>query len=279
MTIVNEQQRHQQSSPAFRTLEQKIDELTNGIRGIRDIFLDRRKIIRQQLKEIIQLAQDLSIDDMQLRDMIYESCTRMGVSPSWLRKMLPETLKLTKHTRKDYLKRQLQRDQQPLQQQQPQQQQKELVESPTSSSSSRHPAVEQRQQPSDNEGKTAAATTTKVTTYDDDDDNHSKAVIPLLTKKENEGLVEESSEDKNKKIEKLNEKIEELQKENTYLREQQQKQQEEKFTAVGYLEIQNNDVPIKVTVNVKTNSIESMEVDRERIKKVMKMTSYEKTTP
>ena len=276
-SIINEQQRDQQrSSPAFRTLEQKIDELVNGIRGIQDIILDRKKIIRQQLKEIIQLAQDLSIDDMQLRDMIYESCTRMGVSPSWLRKMLPKNLKLTKHTRKDYLKRQLQRDQQPLQQQQPQQQQKELVESPTLSSS-RHPAIEQRQQPSDNEGKTAAATT-KVTTYDDDD-NHSIAVIPLLTKKENEGLVEESSDDKNKKIEKLNEKIEELQQENTYLREQQQKQQEEKFTAVGYLEIQNNDVPIKVTVNVKTKSIEWMEVDRERIKKVMKMTSYEKTTP
>ena len=59
---------------------------------------------------------------MQLRDMIYESCARMGVSPSWLRKMLPENLKLTKHTRKDYLKRQLQRDQQPLHQQLQQQQ-------------------------------------------------------------------------------------------------------------------------------------------------------------
>ena len=62
------------------------------------------------------------------------------------------------------------------------------------------------------------------------------AVIPLLTQKENEGLVEESSDDKNKIIEKLNEKIEELQQEITYLREQQQKQQEEKFTALGYLE-------------------------------------------
>ena len=197
MTIVNEQQRDQQSSPAFRTLQKKIEELANGIRGIQDIFLDRRKIIKQQLKEIGQLAQDLSIDDMQLRDMIDESCTRMGVSPSWLRKQLPETLKLTKHIRKDYLKRQLQRDQQPLQQQQPHQQQKELVESPTLSSSL-HPVIEQRQQPLDNEGKTAATTTiTKVTTYDDDN-NHSIVVIPLLTKKENEGLVEESSDDKNK---------------------------------------------------------------------------------
>ena len=121
MTIVNEQQRDQQSSPAFRTLEQKIEELTNGIRGIQDIFLDRKKTIRQQLKEIRQLARDLSRDDMQLRDMISESVTVKGVSPSWLRKQLPETLKLTKHTRKDYLKLQ--------------QQQRELVELPTSSSS------------------------------------------------------------------------------------------------------------------------------------------------
>ena len=277
-TIKNKQEQQQQPpSPAFRTLQKKIEELTNGIRGIQDIFLDRRKIIRQQLKEIIQLAQDLSIDDMQLRDMIDESCTRMRVSPSWLRKQLPETLKLTKHTRKDYLERQLQRDQQSLQQQQPQRQQKELVESPTLSSSL-HPAIEQRQQPLDNEGKTAATTTiTKVTTYDDD--NHSIAVIPLLTQKENEGLVEKSSDDKNKIIEKLNERIEELQKENTYFGEQQQKQQEETFTAVGYLEIQNNDIPVKVTVNVKTKSIERMEIDRELVKKVMRTTSYEKTTP
>jgi hypothetical protein len=263
-TIINEQKPQQQPpSPAFRTLEQKIDELVKGIRGIRDIICDRRKIIRQQVNEIIQLAQDLSINDMKLRDMIYESCTRIGVSPSWLRKMLPENLKLTKHTRKDYLKRQQQRDQQPLQQQ-PQQQQRELVELPISSSS-RHPAVEQRQQPSDNEEKTAA-TTTKVTTYDNG--NNSKAVIPLLTQKENEGLVEESSDDKNKRIEKLNGKIEELQEQNRYLREQQQKQQEEKFTALGYLQLLDNDVPIKVTVNVKTKSIEWMEVDGEFIKKL-----------
>jgi hypothetical protein len=180
--------------------------------------------------------------------------------------MLPKNLKLSKHTRKDYLKRQLQRDQQPLQQQ-PQQQQRELVELPTSLSSrhSRHPAVEQQQQPSDNEEKTAAAIT-KVTTYDDDD-NHSIPVTPLLTQKENEGLVEESSDDKNKIIEKLYEKIEELQQEITYLHEQQQKQQEEKFTAFGNLELQKNDIPVKVIVNVKTKSIEWMEIARELIQK------------
>jgi hypothetical protein len=61
--------------------------------------------------------------------------------------------------------------------------------------------------------KKKTAATTKVTTYDDD---NSIEVIPLLTQKENEGLVEESSDDKNKIIEKLNEKIEELQQEITY---------------------------------------------------------------
>jgi len=50
-------------------------------------------------------------------------------------------LKLSKHTRKDYLKLQQQRDQQPLQQQ-AQQQQRELIE--LSTSSSRHPIVEQQ---------------------------------------------------------------------------------------------------------------------------------------
>jgi hypothetical protein len=121
------------------------------------IYRDRKKTVVQQLHKIRQLAQDLSIDEMQLRDMISESFADIGVSPSWLRNLLPETLKLMKHTRKDYLKLQLQRDQQPLQQQ-PRQQQRELVESPTSSSSrhSRHPAVEQRQQPSDNEEKNSS---------------------------------------------------------------------------------------------------------------------------
>jgi hypothetical protein len=271
MTIVNEQQ--QPPSPTVETLQQKIDEFANGIRGIQDIILDRKKTIIRQLHEIIQLGSDLNIDSIQLRKMILESVADIGVSESWLRKLLPETLKLTKHTRKDYLKLQHQRDQQPLQQQQQQQQQRELVESPTSSSS-RHPVVEQLQQPSDNEEKTAAA---KVITYDDD--NHSIPVIPLLTQNENEGLVEKSSDDKNKIIEKLNEKIEELQQENTYLREQQQKQPVEKFTAVGYLEIQKNDIPVKVIVNVKAKSIEWMEIDRELIKKIMRMTSYEKTTP
>jgi hypothetical protein len=43
-SIINEQKPQQQPpSPAFRTLEQKIDELVNGIHGIQDIFLDSNK--------------------------------------------------------------------------------------------------------------------------------------------------------------------------------------------------------------------------------------------
>jgi hypothetical protein len=93
-------------------------------------------------------------------------------------------LKLTKHTRKDYLKRQQQRDQQPLHQQ-TQQQQRELVELPTSLSS-RHSVSEQ------------------------------------------------------------------------------QPQDEETFAALGYL-LFYKDAPIKVTVNVKTKSIEAMEIAQEII--------------
>jgi DNA polymerase III epsilon subunit-like protein len=67
MASIDEQRQQQQPpSPTVETLQQKIDEFANGIRGIQDIFLDRKKTIRQQLKEIRQLAKDLSIDDMQL---------------------------------------------------------------------------------------------------------------------------------------------------------------------------------------------------------------------
>jgi hypothetical protein len=38
-TIKNKQEQQQQPpSPAFRTLQKKIEELTNGIRGIQDFF-------------------------------------------------------------------------------------------------------------------------------------------------------------------------------------------------------------------------------------------------
>jgi GrpB-like predicted nucleotidyltransferase (UPF0157 family) len=49
--------------------------------------------------------------------MVSQSFTIMGVSSSWMRRLLPEYLKSTKHTRKDYLELQQRRDQQSLQQQ------------------------------------------------------------------------------------------------------------------------------------------------------------------
>jgi hypothetical protein len=117
MTSIDEQQQ-QPPSPTVETLQQKIDGFANGIVGLYGIYRDIKKTIIQQLQEIRQLAEDLSIDDMQLRDMISESFNMMSVSSLWLRKLLPGYLKSTKHTRKDYLGLQHQRDQQPLQQQQ-----------------------------------------------------------------------------------------------------------------------------------------------------------------
>jgi hypothetical protein len=85
MTIVDEQQ--QPTPPTLETLEQKIDELVNGIRGIRDIIWDRKKTIIRQLHEIRQLASDVNVDSIQLRKMILESFADIGVSESWLRKL------------------------------------------------------------------------------------------------------------------------------------------------------------------------------------------------
>jgi hypothetical protein len=70
---------------------QKIDELANGIGGIQDIIWDRKKTIIRQMHEIRQLAEDLNVDSIQLRKMIVESFADIGVSESWLRKLLPET--------------------------------------------------------------------------------------------------------------------------------------------------------------------------------------------
>jgi hypothetical protein len=68
----------------------------------------------------------------------------------------------------------------------------------------------------------------------------------------------------------LEKKIGQLQEEIKYLRDgssaQRQQQQEETFTTIGCLKLQNNDMPIRVTVNVKTKTIECMEIAYEVIK-------------
>jgi hypothetical protein len=83
----------------------------------------------RQLQEISQLASDLNIDKVQLRTMIFRSFAEVGISDSYLRKLLPETLKFMKHMRKDYVQKQDQRDQSIHLQQSHQQ---ESVELPTS---------------------------------------------------------------------------------------------------------------------------------------------------
>jgi hypothetical protein len=102
-----------------------------------------------------------------------------------------------------------------------------------------------------------------VTTYDND--NVVVAVKPQTQNKQIAVL-----EDKDTIIKNLETKIEELQVEIRYLRDgpaaqRRQPQEEETFTALGYLQLFDNDVPIKVTVNVKTKSIEAMEIAHEII--------------
>jgi hypothetical protein len=196
----------------------------------------------QKMEEVRQLASDLNVDNIQLRKMISRSFTIIGVSQSWLRKLLPESLKYTKHTRKDYLlKQQQQQEQQSLQQMQQRQQ--------------------QQLPPSDDNA-------TKVTTTCD---NKELVISKQIQKEEEEeeqrGIVEELLKDKIIIIEKLGQTIKELQRENRCLREiaatkgqQQHQQQEDTFTALGRLEHLKQCVPVRVTFNLKTKTIEFMEI-------------------
>jgi hypothetical protein len=245
--IEEDEQQKQQPTPTIETLEQKIDELVNTVDELHTLhylYESRTKTIIKQIGEARQLALDLNVDEIQLRKMISQSFAKAGVSESWLRKLLPDSLKFTKHTRKDYLKRQQQQDQQPLIQ--PQQQHQELADLPTS----KQPVLEQQQlqqqQPSDKKA-------TKITTFDN-----------KLTE-----MPQQTEEEEEEEEEKLKQRIEELQRENKYLREvtatkgqqpQQEKQHEETFAALGQLQLGDFRMRIKVTVNVKTKSIELMEL-------------------
>jgi hypothetical protein len=115
--------------PPVEILQQKIDKLSRNIYKCQKIFLYRKKTFMRQLQEIIQLASDSNIDKPQLRTMISRSFAEVGISDSYLRKLLPESLKFMKHMRKDYVQKQDQRDQSIHLQQSHQQ---DSVESPTS---------------------------------------------------------------------------------------------------------------------------------------------------
>jgi hypothetical protein len=209
------------------------------IAGLHNIHKSRKKAIMKQIREARQLDSDLNVDEIQLRKMISRS---FAMTESWLRKLLPESLKYTKHTRKDYLlKQQQQQEQQSLQQMQQQQQ--------------------QQLPPSDDNA-------TKVTTTCD---NKELVISKQIQKEEEEEeqrcIVEELLKDKIIIIEKLGQTIKELQRENRCLREiaatkgqQQHQQQEDTFTALGRLEHLKQCVPVRVTFNLKTKTIEFMEI-------------------
>jgi len=115
--------------PRVQILQQKIDTLSWNAYEYQKILIDRKKTLMHQFQEISQLASDLNIDKLELRRMISQSFAKVGISDSYLRKLLPEKLKFTKHTRKDYVKKQDQQDQSIVLQQSHQQ---ESVELPSS---------------------------------------------------------------------------------------------------------------------------------------------------
>jgi TolA-binding protein len=214
---VIEDVRQEEPTPTIGTLEQKIEQLTKSVdelRKLHNTYASKRKAVKNMIREIRQLALDLNVDEKELRMMISRSFDMAGISKSWQRKLLPESLKFTKHTRKDYLERQQQLDQQPL------------MKPP------------QQLQPSD--GKA-----TEVTGFGNK--------LPEMPQQEQ------------KEKEELRQRIEELQRENRYLRRTtaihaQQQQGEETFTGIGNLELGKFHMRLKVTVNVRTKSIEFIDI-------------------
>jgi hypothetical protein len=88
-------------------------------------------------------------------------------------------------------------------------------------------------------------------------------------------MGEELEKNKTIIIEKLQRRIQNLQTENGYLHEttaiqgqQQQQQEGDTFTALGRLEHLTNCVPVRVTVNLKTKTIESMGIAYDLIQEI-----------
>ena len=196
-------------------LQQKIDTLSRNIYKCQKIFIDRKRTLMQRFQEICQLASDLNIDKPQLRMMISQSFAEVGISDSYLRKLLPEALKFTKHMRKDYVQKQDRRDQ-PIYLQQSHQQ--ESVELPSSG------------QLALTSGKSLELPTTGI---------HNSEVLHT------EGDEQVAFEDKDTIIKNLKKTIKDL---------------TDSFTAVGNFRYGNQDLLLKITVNVKARSIGTIEI-------------------
>ena len=106
MNVIEDEEQQQQQkepTPTIETLEQKIEELARSIDDlctIQYIYTSRKKAIKNLIREVRQLASDLIVEEIQFRKMISRIFVKTGISESWLRKLLPESLKFTKHTRK-----------------------------------------------------------------------------------------------------------------------------------------------------------------------------------
>jgi hypothetical protein len=199
-------------------LEEKIDRLSRDIYKCQKIFIHRKKTVGQQFQEIIQLASDLNIDKRQLRTMISRSFAEVGISASYIRKLLPEALKFMKHMRKDYVQKQDQRDQSKYLQQSDQQ---ESVKLPSSSS----------------------PLTLKSDKSIDVPTTGTQNGVILHT--EGKQVVFEDKDTTIKKLKKVIKGLEDL---------------TESFIAIGTFRYRNNDLLLKITVNVKARSIGNIEI-------------------
>lgn len=78
----------------MKAFKEKIEKFSHTIRGIDEFQKNARKTVREQLNEIIQDGKRLCLEDLQIRWMIVTALEARNVSQSYIRKLLPENLKL-----------------------------------------------------------------------------------------------------------------------------------------------------------------------------------------
>ena len=78
----------------MKAFKEKIEKFSHTIRSIDEFQKNARKTVREELNEIIQDGKRLCVEDLQIRSMIATALEARNVSQSYIRKLLPENLKL-----------------------------------------------------------------------------------------------------------------------------------------------------------------------------------------
>lgn len=198
-------------------------------------YLAVRKSIKSQLEEIVHLGiNTYKMQQIQLRDMIDETFAEKHVSLSYLRKLLPDVLKMTARTNKRYLEGAQQEEKDD-----------ELEDDGTS------PIYKGSLTTSGS--TTNGSTGTSTVTVPKDDYSDLVDAPPAKRITVSEDVVRHYKEE----IKKLKLQLQTL-----------QDQLGEIFTAKAIVDIRGNQIPILITVDPRKQEVKSVEADEATIRKI-----------